>query len=110
MKVSFATTMIFALLQAGTQAVSINSLNQLRAEGIRNNWRERAYERIDDKWGDKMDDWDDMLERTQNFGDKLGGKFGERISTMSTTASEALEAIQEEEQLDDILAKIRAKE
>ena len=57
-----------------------------------------------------MDDWDQMLEKTQNFGDKLGGKFGEKISNMSSIASEALEAVQEEEQLDDILAKIRAKE
>lgn len=88
--------MIVALMSAtGTQAVFINSQNQIDARFDFGGMREKLQDKIDEI------DLEEKIAKMDGFGDKLGGEFGEKLNTWADKAQIVVDKIDGEDGTDD---------
>ena len=88
--------MIVALMSAtGTQAVFINSQNQIGARFDFGGMREKLQDKIDEI------DLEEKIAKMDGLGDKLGGEFGEKLNTWADKAQNVVDKIDDEDGTDD---------
>ena len=82
--------MIVALMSTGTQAVFINSQNQIDARFDFGGMREKLQDKIDEI------DLEEKIAKMDGLGDKLGGEFGEKLNTWADKAQNVVDKIDDE--------------